>query len=160
VSGRSFSDAQLLCAADLGDTVAVCQTAADTQKFASKVAELLPANSSLALIGDLGSGKTTFVQGLASGFNCKSLASSPSFNLVNTYAGDAMVVHVDAYRLDGSQLAADSLMLWDILIPPYCLAVEWPELLPSLKFFWDFEVFFETRNDGSRKIIMRHAKTS
>jgi len=81
----------------------------------------------LALHGNLGVGKTTFVQGLAAGFGCPDPVTSPTFTIYTLHQGGRRtLVHLDAYRLDsGAQI--DSLMLEDFLVSPYCLAVEWPE---------------------------------
>jgi tRNA threonylcarbamoyladenosine biosynthesis protein TsaE len=92
-------------------------------------AKLLPHNSSIALIGDLGMGKTTFVGGLAHGLGISDTFRSPSFNILNIYSSSVSLLHIDAYRLDVSEQATETLMLNDFLLPPYYLVVEWPERL-------------------------------
>jgi tRNA threonylcarbamoyladenosine biosynthesis protein TsaE len=133
----------------------ICETADDTKNFARKFAKAIPVNSSVALIGDLGSGKTTFVKGMAMGFGVGINVGSPSFNIFNAYEGDVTLLHVDAYRLDGSQRATDSLMIDDFLIPPYCLVVEWPELLHDFLNRCDFTVHIGVRKDFSREIFAK-----
>ncbi|MDR2737605.1 MAG: tRNA (adenosine(37)-N6)-threonylcarbamoyltransferase complex ATPase subunit type 1 TsaE [Puniceicoccales bacterium] len=130
----------------------VCKTADETKVLAAKIAKILPVNSSLALVGDLGSGKTTFVQGLATGFGIGESVTSPSFGIFSVYGGDVTLLHVDAYRLDGTRRAAEGLMLDDFLVPPFCLAVEWPELLHGFVDSCDFKIFFSILDDFSRKI--------
>lgn len=105
----------------------VTTTAAETQALARALAGILPVDTVLALHGDLGAGKTTFVQGLALGLGVNEPVTSPTFTLFNVHRGTrARLVHLDAYRLDGdAQL--DALMLEDFLISPWILAVEWPE---------------------------------
>ena len=102
-------------------------TAEQTRAVAAELAAALPVDSVLALHGDLGAGKTTFVQGLARGLGIAEAVTSPTFTLFNVHRGArARLVHFDAYRLkDDAQL--DSLMLEDFLISPWILAVEWPE---------------------------------
>ncbi len=101
-------------------------SAAETQALAAEFAAALPPDTTLALHGDLGVGKTTFVQGLARGFGITEQVTSPTFTIFTLHRGTRTLVHLDAYRLDrAAQL--DSLMLEDFLTPPYCLAVEWPE---------------------------------
>ena len=98
----------------------------ETQALAREFAAALPPDATLALHGDLGVGKTTFIQGLARGFGIVEQVTSPTFTIFTLHRGTRTLVHLDAYRLDrAAQL--DSLMLEDFLTPPYCLAVEWPE---------------------------------
>lgn len=99
---------------------------AETQALAAELAAALPPDATLALHGDLGVGKTTFVQGLARGFGVKEPVTSPTFTLFSLYRGRRTLVHLDAYRLhSGREL--ETLMLDDFLTSPWCLAVEWPE---------------------------------
>jgi tRNA threonylcarbamoyladenosine biosynthesis protein TsaE len=105
----------------------VTASAAETRAIAHELAAALPPDIVLALHGNLGVGKTTFVQGLAAGFGCPDPVTSPTFTIYTLHQGGRRtLVHLDAYRLDsGAQI--DSLMLEDFLVSPYCLAVEWPE---------------------------------
>jgi len=80
----------------------------------------------LALHGDLGVGKTTFVQGLATGLGVHAAVTSPTFNLFTIHRGPVNLVHLDAYRL-GSAREFEELLLDEFLTPPWILAVEWPE---------------------------------
>ena len=100
----------------------------EMQALAAEVAQAIPENYTLALHGDLGVGKTTFVQGLARAWNIAEPVTSPTFNLLSIYQGTRFLLHLDAYRLNHPD-EIDSLMLEDFLAPPYCLAVEWPERL-------------------------------
>lgn len=105
----------------------VTTTSADeTQALALEVAAALPVDATLALHGNLGVGKTTFVQGLARGFDITAPVTSPTFNIYHTYRGSRLLVHLDAYRLETAQQIED-LLLEDFLVAPWCLAVEWPE---------------------------------
>jgi len=102
-------------------------SAEETQALAAELAASLPVDATLALHGDLGVGKTTFVQGLARGLGVGEPVTSPTFNIFTLHRGDARtLVHLDAYRLENAA-QLDALMLDDFLISPYCLAVEWPE---------------------------------
>lgn len=135
-----------------------CKTIDDTFDLASEVAKYLPADSSLALIGDLGSGKTTFVKGLACGFGIAQVVNSPSFNIFNIYYGAVTLLHVDAYRLDGTKSATNGLMIDDFLISPYCLAVEWPENFYDFYKIFNFKISFEiVESSSSREICIVHS---
>jgi tRNA threonylcarbamoyladenosine biosynthesis protein TsaE len=94
--------------------------------LARRVGEALPREAILALSGNLGVGKTTFVQGLATAFGIRERITSPTFTLYNVHRGQRTLVHLDAYRLE-TPAQVDDLLLEDFLTPPYCLAVEWPE---------------------------------
>ena len=109
-------------------------SAAETQAFAAELAAALPPDTTLALHGNLGVGKTTFVQGLARGFGITEPVTSPTFNIYTVHhapgAGGCTLVHLDAYRLDHPKQVED-LLLEDFLVSPWCLAVEWPEKIPG-----------------------------
>jgi tRNA threonylcarbamoyladenosine biosynthesis protein TsaE len=100
--------------------------AEETRALAARLASALEPGSVLALHGDLGAGKTTFVQGLATGLGITESVTSPTFTIFTLHRGNGnTLVHVDAYRLDaGAQL--EDLMIDDFLTPPWWLAVEWP----------------------------------
>lgn len=98
-----------------------------TRRLAQELALALPADSILALHGNLGVGKTTFVQGLAEGFGIHEPVTSPTFNIFTLHRGTTRnLIHLDAYRLESSR-QIDDLMVEDFLTSPYCLAIEWPE---------------------------------
>jgi tRNA threonylcarbamoyladenosine biosynthesis protein TsaE len=102
-------------------------SADEMQALAAELALALPADSTLALHGDLGVGKTTFVQGLARGLGVGEPVTSPTFTLYNLHRGQKfLLVHLDAYRLENAA-QLDALLLDDFLASPYCLAIEWPD---------------------------------
>jgi len=101
-----------------------------TEEMAKEFAQLLPADTTLALEGDLGVGKTTFVRGLVKGFGITEDITSPSFSLLNVYKGRRMIFHVDAYRLTQAS-SFDDLMIWDSAVSPWNVIVEWPEKVAS-----------------------------
>tara|TARA_B100001248_G_scaffold262503_1_gene258908 strand:+ start:10421 stop:10858 length:438 start_codon:yes stop_codon:yes gene_type:complete len=104
------------------------QSAEETQAIAKELAAVLPEECTLALHGDLGTGKTTFIQGLALAWEISKPITSPTFNLYCIYEGTRRLIHMDAYRLEKPE-EAEALLLEDFLIPPYCLAIEWPTKL-------------------------------
>lgn len=102
-----------------------------TREIADQLGRLAPEGLVIVLSGDLGSGKTCFVQGLARGLGVppETYVTSPSYTLVNTYQGRLPLHHVDLYRLsaeDGADLGLEELME-----APAVTAVEWPERLPQ-----------------------------
>lgn len=98
----------------------------ETERVAGQFAAHLPVNKTLALHGDLGAGKTTFVRGLARHWNITQPITSPTFNLYMIYQGERQLIHLDAYRL-GSSDDLEPLMIEDFMRPPWCFVVEWPE---------------------------------
>ena len=101
-------------------------SAEETRALAAAFGAALPPDSTLALHGNLGVGKTTFVQGLAQGLGIREPVTSPTFNIFSLHRGRTHLLHLDAYRLESAQQVED-LLLADFMISPWCLAVEWPE---------------------------------
>ena len=80
------------------------QSVDDTYYFARKFAESISKGNVIALIGNLGTGKTTFTKGLAKALGILENVGSPTFKLVSEYVGtDSVLYHIDAYRLEGSK---------------------------------------------------------
>jgi tRNA threonylcarbamoyladenosine biosynthesis protein TsaE len=89
----------------------------------------------ITLTGDLASGKTALVQGLARGLDVprEYYITSPSYTLINEYPGRIPLGHADLYRLGKHSDIADT-GLEEMLDQPYVLAIEWPERLDSYRF--------------------------
>lgn len=106
-----------------------------------------------SLIGELGSGKTMFVQGLARGLGVPEgfYVTSPSFTLVNEYPGRLPLAHIDLFRLEaGADL--DDLGLVDALKSDGVVAVEWADKLPDGALSEALEIRFEI-GDGDRRTL-------
>lgn len=72
-----------------------------TTAAGARLAVALQGGDAIALVGDLGAGKTTFVAGLVAALGAPAPATSPTFSLVNEYPGGRLVVwHVDLYRIE------------------------------------------------------------
>jgi len=104
--------------------------AEETRELARQFGQALPADSTLALHGDLGVGKTTFVQGLARGLGVRDAVTSPTFTIFTLHRGPTTLLHLDAYRLETARQVED-LLLEEFMISPWCLAVEWPDKISS-----------------------------
>lgn len=102
------------------------RSAEETRSLATEFGAALSPGSVLALHGDLGVGKTTFVQGLARGLGVDGGVTSPTFNIFTLHRGKTNLLHLDAYRLESAREVED-LLIEDFMEPPWCLAVEWPE---------------------------------
>ena len=103
-----------------------------TRRIGVRLGGALQAGDIICLQGDLGAGKTTFVQGIAQGWGSKDSVSSPTFILVNVYRRDdeSQLFHMDAYRLDSTP-EAEELDL-DTMLAQGPLIVEWPERIDGL----------------------------
>ena len=98
---------------------------AETIEIGRTFAQELRAGDVVLLSGPLGAGKTAFVRGLAEGLGCNlDAVSSPTFTIVQEYAGPVPVQHVDLYRLSPDEV--DDLGLEDLL-EGAVMAVEWPD---------------------------------
>lgn len=124
-AGRSaLPDSPLIRQLQAGVTTA---SAEETRRIAEQLAAVIPPDTVLALHGDLGVGKTTFVQGLATGLGITESVTSPTFTMFALHRGGTRLLgHLDAYRIE-SPGQVDALMLEEFLVSPWCLAVEWPE---------------------------------
>jgi tRNA threonylcarbamoyladenosine biosynthesis protein TsaE len=104
------------------------KTLDDTAALAAEVAKILTPGGVLLLTGDLGAGKTTFVQALARTFGITRTVTSPTFTLANEYPipSGGKLVHYDLYRLASASGLYD-LGFEDALEMGARLAIEWPE---------------------------------
>jgi len=121
----------------------VSRSSDETRRVGARLGASLQTGDVICLQGDLGAGKTTFVQGVARGWGSLDSVSSPTFVLVNEYrrADQSRLFHMDAYRL-GSALEAEQLDL-DSMLADGALLIEWPEridgLVPSERLWISFE---------------------
>ncbi len=103
-----------------------------TRRIGMRLGSALRPGDVICLQGDLGAGKTTFVQGLAQGWGTLDSVSSPTFIIVNLYrrADGAQLFHMDAYRLDSTS-EAEELDL-ESMLTQGPLLIEWPERIQGL----------------------------
>ncbi|HJQ15133.1 MAG TPA: tRNA (adenosine(37)-N6)-threonylcarbamoyltransferase complex ATPase subunit type 1 TsaE [Anaerolineales bacterium] len=103
-----------------------------TRRIGMRLGGALQSGDVICLQGDLGAGKTTFVQGIAHGWGSLDSVSSPTFIIVNVYrrGDDARLFHMDAYRLDSTP-EAEELDL-DSMLSQGPLLIEWPERMNGL----------------------------
>lgn len=103
-----------------------------TRRLAVAMSPLLRPGDVLALGGDLGAGKTTFVQGLAAGLGITDRVTSPTFVLMKEYLGGRYpLIHMDVYRLERMQDVVD-LGYDEYLDPSHIVVVEWGDMVEPL----------------------------
>ncbi len=109
----------------------------------------------VALIGELGSGKTWFTKGLAlgAGVGPDMIITSPSFAIVNEYQGRQLLYHMDLYRLESlSDLLSAGLE--EYFSDSGVVVLEWADRWPSLLPEWRIEVRFDIVDSERREIIL------
>ncbi len=131
----------------------ISRGAEQTRRVGMRLGALLQRSDLVCLIGDLGAGKTTLVQGISAGWGSLDPASSPTFVLVNVYRrpeGDKLF-HLDAYRLSGAVEAED--LDIDTLLEAGPLVIEWAdriqEALPK-EYLW---VTLQWVDDNQRDMV-------
>jgi len=146
--------------------VFITQSAEETQKIGENIVKSLKKTTVVALYGDLGSGKTTFVQGLAKGLGIKEKITSPTFNIIRQYKLKAKsskgksetkklkaLYHIDLYRIESTDLK--NLGIEEILNNKESLVViEWAEKMKEFLPKEKIDIYFEYSDENKRKIII------
>ena len=126
----------------------------ETRHIGQIIGEMAAAGTLIALRGDLGSGKTALVQGLARGLQVPETVyvTSPSYTLVNEYPGRLPLFHLDLYRL--SDLDFEDIGLYDILdTRSAVVAIEWAERLAPDSLFEGLTLRMEITGENTRNIV-------
>ncbi|MEN6570519.1 MAG: tRNA (adenosine(37)-N6)-threonylcarbamoyltransferase complex ATPase subunit type 1 TsaE [Anaerolineaceae bacterium] len=108
------------------------RSAEQTRRLGMRLGGLLRPGDVVALTGDLGSGKTTFIQGVAQGWGSTDAVSSPTFVLVNQYRrpDGSKLHHMDAYRIQSAMEAED--LDIEAMLESGTLLVEWAERISGV----------------------------
>lgn len=98
-----------------------------TAMLATKIADIITSGTVICLNGDLGAGKTLFVQSLARALGVQGDVTSPTFNLMNIYEGKMNIFHFDLYRLE-QEYELEEIGFYDYVEEPDGLVlIEWAE---------------------------------
>jgi len=124
-----------------------------TRRVGARLGMLLQPGDLVCLSGDLGSGKTTLVQGIAQGWGSLDQVSSPTFVLVNAYRSPSgnTLHHMDAYRLRDAAEAEDLDLIF--LLETGAMVLEWPERISSILPAGHFWVDLSWVADEQRKMV-------
>ena len=135
--------------------VVSARTAAELQAVAERLGRALQAGDVNALIGPLGAGKTTFVQGLARGLDVPPdrHVASPTFALVNEHPGRVPLVHADLYRVAHAR-ELEELGLTDAF-DRAAVAIEWLDRFPDAAPAERLEITIAIEPDDTRTITFR-----
>jgi len=109
--------------------VRTTRSAQETRAVGRSLAAALRPGDVLCLHGELGAGKTTFIQGVAEGLGLKEQATSPSFTLLHEHRGRLLFYHLDLYRVAAADLG--EIGVEEVLGSEAVVAVEWAEKLPA-----------------------------
>jgi len=121
-----------------------------TKTLGRNFAKSLRVGDIICLYGDLGSGKTTFVQGLAEGIGVKEKIISPTFIIIRAYPSKNFY-HIDLYRIENDHIKG--LGLEEILEDPFSItAIEWAQNLKSLMPEKRIDVKFSYSGENKRKV--------
>ena len=125
-----------------------------TQSLAERLGQLLRPGDVVALIGELGSGKTLFSQGLARGLGVPQTfyITSPTFAIINEYPGRVPFYHLDLYRVS-DRAEFPELGLKEILYGRGAVAIEWAERLGEDLPAERLEVSLKFLGEGERNIV-------
>lgn len=133
----------------------VTTSAEETRRLAEEIGRRIGSGIILLLRGDLGSGKTCFVQGLARGVEVQDgyEITSPTYTLIHEFPARLPLVHVDLYRIH-DEMDAEAIGLYELMDQDRVVAVEWAERLPDN--FWPQDrtltIEFQSPDEHTRQL--------
>ena len=134
-------------------TVYITHSEQETEELGARIAADLPDGAVVTFYGELGSGKTAFVRGMARGMGIEAPVSSPTFTIVNEYDGARQLFHFDMYRLGSADELFD--IGWeDYLARGGVCAVEWRENVTDAFDGDEIAVTFRKLGDTTREITI------
>ncbi len=126
----------------------------DTIQFAKNLSKTIPFGSTIFMVGDLGSGKTTFTKGFAAGLGFSNKVQSPTYPILNEYSHrNNFIYHFDLYRLKSiSEFLEIGGIEYLSNTNGICI-IEWPELINNFDIEKKFKIHFKVnKSDSSRTI--------
>lgn len=140
------------------DKVFRTESPAETQTLGEKIGNTLKPGDVIALIGDLGTGKTCITQGIARGVGIASdeIVSSPSYILINEYKGKIPIYHIDLYRLENVAEIAD-LGLGEYIESDGICIIEWAERMAEGLPNTCIRIYITWEDENTRSIKIQHS---
>ena len=132
---------------------AITMDVEETIKLGEQFADFIEGGDVFAFVGELASGKTTFIKGILKGLDFKKSVTSPTFTLVNEYDAKFPVIHIDCYREDELERWI-KLGLNDYFSDENIVIIEWADKMQSLLPDNTFQVHFSHKSLNSREIIL------
>ena len=127
----------------------------ETLQLGEDLSNYLEKGDVLALIGELATGKTTFIQGMLRGLNYTKPVTSPTFTLINEYDAMYRVIHIDCYR-------EENLNRWikvgfhDYINPENIVIIEWADKIQALLPNDYIQIGFKHRGQDKRQITLQN----
>jgi tRNA threonylcarbamoyladenosine biosynthesis protein TsaE len=133
----------------------VAASAEETRGLGARLGRVLAVGDVVALVGPLGSGKTTFAQGLAQGLEVPAdrHVASPTFALVNQHPGRVPFLHADLYRIERPEELRE--LGLEAGYAEAASAVEWADRFPGVIPDDHLEIAFQPIPEGGRRLIAR-----
>lgn len=131
----------------------ITKSAQESRELGKKIGRFLLAGDVVALVGELGSGKTTLIQGLAEGIGVSDFVTSPTFILIGEYQGRCPFIHVDLYRLQKIE-EIENLGILEYFGRTDIVAIEWAEKMEELLPQNFIKIEMETLNENERRICI------
>ena len=131
----------------------VTQDPQETIQLGENFSTFIEEGDVFAFVGDLASGKTTFIKGILKGLNYNSSVTSPTFTLVNEYDAKYSVIHIDCYREDNLERWI-KLGMNDYMDDRNVVIIEWANKMESLLPVDTIEIQFSHKSITSREIIL------
>ena len=134
--------------------VIITHSKEETQRLAKQMSQYLKAGMVIRLDGQLGSGKTTFVQGVGKALNISRAIKSPTYTIVKSYSTQlGNLVHIDAYRLEDAD--GDTIDLPYLMNNQAIVFIEWAEFIEEELPESYLQLTFTYRNDTERQIDLQ-----
>ena len=126
----------------------------DTIQFAKDLSKTIPFGSTIFMVGDLGSGKTTFTKGFAAGLGFSNKVQSPTYPILNEYSHrNNFIYHFDLYRLKSiSEFLEIGGIEYLSNTNGICI-IEWPELINNFDIEKKFKIHFKVNKSNSSRTI-------
>jgi tRNA threonylcarbamoyladenosine biosynthesis protein TsaE len=140
--------------------ISITSSAEETHKLGKSVGQKLKGGEILALFGDLGSGKTTFVKGLAQGLGIKRRVISPTFTIERIYKADKRLTlyHLDLYRLDEVDEATKMEINEIISDSKNVIVIEWADKIVNFLPKSRWTLYFSYITDIRRSIVIKNER--
>ena len=124
-----------------------------TKQIAQRLAEHIHDRTIITLQGDLGSGKTTFTQGLAKGLGITKNVNSPTFTISKIYEGRLDLIHIDAYRLENESSDLGFEEFFDMNMVS---VIEWPKYISDILPLERIDIMIEILDETSRRFTFTY----
>ena len=125
----------------------------DTIQIAENLSQTIPYGSVIFMIGELGSGKTTFTKGFAKGLGFTNQVQSPTYPILNEYSNsDNFIYHFDLYRLKSISEFLEIGGIEYLSNNNGICIIEWPELIESFDIENKVKIYFNTKDSNTRII--------